>query len=168
MRLASETANAEAASTAESAAAEAAGTHASPASTTFCPRRPATGATESTGVPAHAAKGRRFSACIVVLRPGVRSGGAIGVKILRALLIHVDRIFVVCVSAVVVVVAVSGVVIGVVVAVGIVVAAVVISPVPGGISVVSSAVINDSGAMPAAVPTAVSPATTSAAHHGSD
>lgn len=131
MRLASETATAEAASTTESAAAESAGTHASPASTTFCPRRPATGAAKSAGVPAHAAEGGRSSACAVVLCPGVRRGRAIGVKILCALLIHVDRIFVVGVSAVVVVVAISGVVIGVVVAVGIVVAPVVIAPVPG-------------------------------------
>ena len=96
------------------------------------------------------------------------AGGAIGVEVLRALSIHVDRVFVVGVAAVVVVVVIAGVVIGVVVTIAIVVAAVVVAAVPGRITVVSSAVINDRRAMPAAVPTAVSPSATSAAHHRSD
>jgi hypothetical protein len=56
----------------------------------------------------------------------------------------------------------------VIVVVATVIAAVVITAVPSRIAVVCPAVINDSGTVPAAVPTAVSPTATSATHHGPD
>jgi hypothetical protein len=49
-----------------------------------------------------------------------------------------------------------------------VIAVVVITAVPGRIAVVCPAVIDDSGTVPAAVPTAVSPAATTTTHHGPD
>jgi hypothetical protein len=64
-------------------------------------------------------------------------------------------------------VVVVSIVIGVIV-VTTVIAVVVITAVPGRIAVVCPAVIDDSGTVPAAVPTAVSPAATTTTHHGPD
>src|SRR5271169_1645866 len=73
-------------------------------------------------------------------------------------------VFVICVTAVFVIVVIA-MVIGVVVAITVVVSAVVVSAVPGRVSVVRPAVIHDRRAMPATIPTAIPPTATSAAHH---
>src|ERR1700733_3766396 len=101
-------------------------------------------------------------------------------EVLRALFVDIHRIsahvFVVGVTAVliivvgvrVVIVVVVVVVIVVVVAVAVVIAAVIVATVPSRISVVRPTVINDCGTVPSTVPTAVSPAAAPAAHHGTD
>ena len=107
-----------------------------------------------------------------MLRPGIGGRGAIGIEILSAIAIDVHRvsahILVVGVATVVIVVVISVVVVGVVVAIAVMVATVIVSTVPGRISVIASAVINDRGTVPATVPTAISPSATSAAHHRAD
>src|SRR5580704_9633089 len=66
------------------------------------------------------------------------------------------------------IVVVVRVIVGVVVAIAAVIATVVVPAVPGRIAVVRTAVIDHGGAVPPTVPTAVSPAATSAAHQCSD
>src|SRR5271154_264079 len=108
-------------------------------------------------MPVHAAEGVRLAAgCVIMLRPGVRRRRMIGVDVDRVsthvLVVGIPAVFVVAVSIAMVVV------VGIVVAIATVIANVVIPAVPGRISVVRAAVIRyRGGAVPTAVPTAVSP-----------
>src|SRR5579863_7387874 len=117
-----------------------------------------------------------------MLCPGVRSRRMAGLEVLSTLPVDVSCVVhvpVVGVAAtVVVVVVVSAVVIGIVVAVRVVicvvvavatvVATVVITTVPRGIPVVRPAVIDHRRAVPATIPTAVSPAAAPTAHQCAD
>ena len=90
----------------------------------------------------------------------------------HVLVVRVAAIFVVVsilrVRLVVVAAVVVAMVVVVVVAVAVVVATVIVAAVPCGVSVVCTAVVNHCGAVPPAIPTAVTPAAASTAHHCSD
>src|SRR5260370_14641619 len=90
-------------------------------------------------------------------------------KILRTLLVHVNRVpahvLVVGVAGVSVVVVVAVMVVRIVVTVAVVIATVIVAAVPGGISVIPTTVVHDCGAVPATIPTAVAPAAAPTAHH---
>src|SRR5580704_410673 len=90
----------------------------------------------------------------------------------HVLVVRVAAIFIIvsvlCVRLVVIATVVVAMVVVVVVAVAAVVAIVVVAAVPCRISVVRPAVVYHRGAMPPAVPTAVTPAAAPAAHHCSD
>src|SRR5215471_6285355 len=117
---------------------------------------------------AHAAKCIRTAAPATVVGPG-RAARVIRAEVLRTLPVHVYRIpahvSVIGIAAVSVVVTVVGMVVGIVVAVAVVIATVVVAAVPGGISVVPTAVVHNSSAVPATIPTAVAPGAAPTAHH---
>src|ERR1700749_1680888 len=95
----------------------------------------------------------------------------IGVEVLSTLSINVHSVSVVSVAAVAdvgVVVRGGGSVVGGVLAIATVISGVVVAAVPCRVPVIRSAVIHDCRAVPAAVPTAITPAAASAAHHRSN
>ena len=90
-------------------------------------------------------------------------------KVLRALPVHVHSVpayvLVVGVAGVSVVVVVVVMVVRIVVTVAVVIATVVVAAMPSGISVVPTAVVHNSSAVPATIPTAVAPGAAPTAHH---
>src|SRR3974390_1677089 len=106
-----------------------------------------------------------------MLRPRVGGFGAIKV-LSRRLLVDVHgistNVLVVRIPGSIAAVIVVSVVVVVVVSVAVMISAVVVASVPRSISVVASAVIHDSCAMPATIPAAVSPTATPSTHHRAD